>query len=60
MGSAVAPLLLIAALAGPAVALPDFCVVGTPVGCDDGNPCTADLCQLERVRAHTARRGSVR
>ncbi len=46
MGSAVAPLLLIAALAGPAVALPDLCVLGTPVGCDDGNPCTADLCQL--------------
>jgi hypothetical protein len=46
MGSPVAPLLLIAALASPAVALPDPCVVGTPVGCDDGNPCTADLCQL--------------
>jgi len=36
---------LVAALAGPAATL-EVCVIGTPVGCDDGNPCTADLCQL--------------
>jgi hypothetical protein len=46
MGSVGVALLLVAALAGPTSALPDLCVLGTSVGCDDGNPCTADLCQL--------------
>ena len=46
MRAAVAALFFMTALAGPAMALSGLCVLGTSVGCDDGNPCTADLCQL--------------